>query len=151
MRSGYSFFSGGFMQKQGPVMRLIFGDAYRKFRFRLAFILFGLILGLGSIPGARAEVGQVASGLILHVLAYSVITYLLFTGLRGRPSGNALKAWLTVAFMGALDEFVQSFIPYRNGTARDWAVDVTAGFAVVLLLWIFSSRKPAANTLPGKK
>jgi VanZ family protein len=151
MRSGYSFFSYGFMQKQGPIMRLIFGDAYRTFRFRFAFILFGLILGLGSIPGARAEVGQVASGLILHSLAYSVITYLLFTGLRGRPGGNALKAWLIIAAMGALDEFVQSFIPYRNGTVRDWAVDVTAGFVVVLLLWIVSSRKPAANTPPSEK
>ena len=124
-----------------PITRLIFADTYKTFRFRAAFVLYVLIVGLGSIPGARAEVGQIASGLVLHALAYSIITFLLFTGSDGRPTGIALRAWLIVAIMGALDEFVQSFLPYRNATVHDWMVDVAASFITVFLLWIISLKR----------
>lgn len=90
-------------------MHLLFGDRYNTFRFRAAFVLYVLIVGLGSIPGVRVDVGQIASGLVLHGLAYSIITFPLFTGSNGRPNGKALSAWLIVAIMGAIDEFVQSF------------------------------------------
>jgi VanZ family protein len=120
------------------ITHLFFGDRYKAFRFRSAFVLYGLIVGLGSIPGARAEVGQFASGLILHSLVYSAITFLLFTGSDAHPFGKALKVWVIVAIMGALDEYVQSFFPYRNASVHDWMVDVTAGFVTVILLWIIS-------------
>ncbi|MDP3841768.1 MAG: VanZ family protein [Oxalobacteraceae bacterium] len=91
--------------------------------------------------------GKIASGLVLHGLAYSIITFLLFTGSNGRPSGNALRTWLIVAIMGALDEFVQSFFPYRNAAVHDWAVDVTASFVTVFLLLILT----LSNWLPHDK
>jgi len=134
-----------------PITHLLIGDAHKAFRFRAAFVLYVLIVGLGSIPGARMEVGQFASGLVLHGVAYSIITFLLFTGSDGRPSGKALRAWLIVAIMGAVDESVQSFFPYRNATVHDWTVDVTASFVTVSLLWIISLKSAPTNSLQHDK
>jgi VanZ family protein len=37
--------------------------------------------------------------------------------------------------MGALDECVQSFFPYRTAAVTDWMVDFAAGGLVSILLW----------------
>lgn len=106
-------------------------------RLAIAFSLFAVILAVGSIPGARAEIANVASGLILHSLAYAGICTLLFTGYRGSGARRAVVSVLTVALMGALDESVQSFLPYRHGTVADWLVDVSAASLAAVLLWSF--------------
>lgn len=113
------------MKKHWPVTHWLYSDSYKTFRFRAAFVLYVLIVVLESIPGARVDVGKIASGLVLHGLAYSIITFLLFTGSNGHSTGKALRAWLSVAIMGALDEFAQSFFLCRNAAVHDWAVDVT--------------------------
>jgi VanZ family protein len=41
---------------------------------------------------------------------------------------------LAVALMGAGDEFIQSFFPYRGADVRDWAVDCGSAILVSLLL-----------------
>lgn len=117
------------------------GKKYRKVRFHGAFLLYFLILVFGSIPGARQDVGEIASGLALHATAYSIITFLLFTGYAGRPSRKAIQAFLIVAAMGALDEYVQSFFPYRTAAISDWMVDITAGFLTIGLLVLFNTER----------
>lgn len=77
---------------------IILGDRYRKLRFVSAFILFALIVLIGFIPDARAEIGNLISVIVLHSLGYAAISLLLVTGLPG-----------------ALDEAVQTFLPYRWG------------------------------------
>ena len=125
---------------------LLFGAAHRSLRFRCAFLMYLLILILGSIPHARAEIGEVASGLVLHSVAYAVITFLLITGSRRPVRGAALQAFLIVIVMGAVDEWVQSFFPYRHAAASDWAVDCIASFCTALLMLTLWRRKrlPAA-------
>lgn len=116
---------------------LILDERLRRFRFASALLLFALIVILGSIPGARQEIGTMASGLILHSLAYSVLTLLLFTGGTGSRTGRALKALALVALMGAIDELVQSQLPYRHGAVQDWMVDITSSMITAALLWAF--------------
>ena len=91
---------------------------------------------MGSIPNARAEAGEIASGVVLHSLSYAMITFLLVTGSRRLPLGQAVQAFLIVVVMGALDEYVQSFFPYRHAAISDWLVDCAASLvtASVLLL-----------------
>ena len=115
---------------------MIFSENYRSLRFRSAFLIYSLILILGSIPHARAEVGELASGLVLHGAAYAVITFLLATGSRRAPSGAALQAFFIVVVMGAGDEIVQSFFPYRHAAISDWLVDCTASIITVALLML---------------
>lgn len=116
---------------------LVLDERLRASRFTLALILFALIVLAGSIPGARAELGNMASGLVLHSVAYGGLTLLLFTGTRGTRSERALKAVLTAMAMGAADELVQSMLPYRAGTLLDWMVDATSALVVAALLRAF--------------
>jgi VanZ family protein len=116
---------------------LVLDPKLRKLRYGCGILMYAAIIGMGSIPGARAEIGNYASGLILHSLAYAVITFLLFTGSNGSARERALRAVLTVAAMGAFDEFVQSFLPYRNAAVSDWLVDCNAALITAALLWAF--------------
>lgn len=113
------------------------GSRFRRLRFIAAFVLYGLIVLFGLIPGVRAEIGQFASGLVLHSIAYSTIAFLLFSGLDGSRARNGLISLLNVAVMGAMDEFIQSFVPYRLGRIEDWIVDISAASLALLLLMRF--------------
>lgn len=114
---------------------LVLDDRLRPWRCAAALTLFVLIVAIGSIPGARHEIAHLASGLILHGLAYSGITFLMYTGSRGSQLQRAAKAVLAVMLMGAIDECVQSFLPYRHGAVGDWMVDVSSAFLTAGLLW----------------
>jgi VanZ family protein len=122
---------------------LIPEEQYEPFMFRSALALYFAVILLGSIPGARAEIGMVASGLVLHFFTYSLIALLIACGTRGNAARKALKAFVIVALMGALDEFLQSFLPYRRGALLDWYVDMSAGFLTASLYWTTSLKKAA--------
>jgi VanZ family protein len=120
------------------LLSLLFLDpALRRLRYGAALLLYAAIVGFGAIPGVRAEIGQVASGIVLHTVAYACITVLLFTGSTGAPRSRAIKAVLTVALMGAVDELVQTFLPYRRGAIADWLIDCNAALITAGLLWAF--------------
>lgn len=105
-----------------------------------AIAMFLMIITIGNIPGARADIGAYAPGGVLHSIAYAVLAALSFTGSRGSPLARAGKAVLAVAVMGAGDEFVQSFFPYRGADVRDWAVDVGAAIVAASLLTLLAAR-----------
>jgi VanZ family protein len=105
---------------------LILDPKLRTLRRICAILMYLTIIVAGSIPGARAEIGQVASGPVLHSTAYAILAFLWFTGSAGSPGARAAKAVLAVALMGAGDEYVQSFFPYRGSDVRDWMVDCAA-------------------------
>jgi hypothetical protein len=124
----------------GHVMRAFLANIFlvpkfQRLSYRCAIALYLLILILGSIPGARADIGQYAAGGVLHSVAYSILALLLFSGNKGNRSERALKSVLTIMAMGALDEYVQSFFPYRSADVMDWAVDVISGIVTATVLW----------------
>jgi VanZ family protein len=82
---------------------------------------------------------------ILHSIAYAVLTLLCFLGSTGSPAARAVKAVLAVALMGAGDECIQSFFPYRGADVRDWAVDCSAAVIVSLLLVLLPKAAPASR------
>lgn len=114
---------------------LISEPRYRKLSWRAAFLFYGAILVIGSIPGARADVGELASGFSLHMSAYSILALLLFCGVQGSAWSRACKSILMIAVMGALDECVQSVFPYRSADVMDWLVDMNAGLLISAMLW----------------
>lgn len=118
-----------------PLPELCFAERYERLRYRTALVLYVLVILIGDIPGVRADVGQYASGGVLHSFGYGVLALILFSGTAGGMARRALLSVLMVAAMGALDEFIQSFLPYRHGAVSDWVVDVTAATAVVLPLY----------------
>lgn len=126
---------------------LVLDPKFQRLRYSAAFLAYALIVAMGAIPGARAGIGQFAPGIALHALAYGGITFLLYTGSGGGGPARALKSVLTVAAMGAIDELIQSFLPYRRGAVSDWLVDCSAAVVVAGLLWAFlPARARAART-----
>jgi hypothetical protein len=107
-----------------------------------AVLMYLTIITTGNIPGARADIGAYAPGPVLHSIAYAVLAALWFIGSHGGALARACKAVLAVAVMGAGDEFVQSFFPYRGADVRDWAVDVGAAILVGSVLALLASRTP---------
>lgn len=127
-----------------PLLQLCFAERYARLRFRTALVLYLLVILIGDIPGIRADVGEYASGGVLHSIGYGVLALLLFSGIGGGMARRALLSVLMVAAMGALDEFIQSFLSYRHGSVHDWLVDITAAAVVALLLTVLWPRMLAA-------
>ena len=138
-RAWFSIPEGGHLIDR--MLTPLFSVRYRNLRFRCGFLMYFLILIFGSIPHARAEIGELASGLVLHSVAYAAITFLLATGSRRRGYGAALQAFLIVVFMGAIDELVQSFFPYRHAAVNDWLVDCAASFCTAIFFIVFIRNK----------
>jgi VanZ family protein len=111
-----------------------------------ALLMYLAIVITGNIPGARADIGHYASGAVLHSTAYAVLAALWFLASAGSPAVRAAKAVLAVAAMGAGDELIQSFFPYRGADVRDWAVDCTAAIVTTgLLCLLLPKTVPAAK------
>jgi VanZ family protein len=126
------------------LQQVVLTSAHATLRYRTALVLYLMILVLGSIPGARSDIGSVAPGVVLHSCAYAGLTFLLFTGGAGSPAARAIKSVLTIMAMGALDELVQSFLPYRHGAISDWAVDTAAALVTASVMWLLWSRNKVA-------
>lgn len=105
-----------------------------------AILMYLTIITTGNIPGARADIDTYAPGAVLHSIAYAVLAALWFVGSAGSPLARAGKAVLAVAVMGACDEFIQSFFPYRGAAVSDWAVDVAAAVVASTVLARLASR-----------
>lgn len=130
---------------QATLTQLCFAERHERLRFRTALFLYALVIIIGDIPGARADVGQYASGVVLHSFGYGVLAFLLFSGIAGGMGRRAVLSVLLVAAMGALDEFIQSFLPYRRGAVSDWLVDITAAMLVAAVLYFLWPRMVAAG------
>jgi hypothetical protein len=63
--------------------QILLTSSYARLRYWTAIALYLMILILGSIPGARQDIGEVASGLILHSIAYAGLAFLIYTGSNG--------------------------------------------------------------------
>jgi VanZ family protein len=123
---------------------ILFDPQYQKLRYRAAIGLYVLVLVAGAIPGARADMGKIASGLVLHSIGYAALTFLLYSGRPGTPLARARHSVLCVMLMGAIDEKVQTFFPYRHGSVSDWLVDCAAAIVTALLLYTFWPRAERA-------
>jgi VanZ family protein len=120
-----------------PFLHLLLLDPrLRRLRYGCAIAMFVAIVVTGSIPGARAGVGHYAPGVVLHSLAYATLALLWFTASRGNAAARSLSAVAAVAVMGAIDELVQSFFPYRGADVHDWLVDCSAAVVTCALLWM---------------
>ena len=127
------------------LFRFISGKHLEPVMFRCGLALYLAVIVLGSIPGARDEIGAVASGLVLHFATYSCIAFLLACGAAGDATAKAVKAFCIVAAMGALDEGIQSLLPYRDGAVIDWMIDVTAALFATLMFRMAANGKAATS------
>jgi VanZ family protein len=93
------------------------------------------------VPGA-----SMVPDVVLHTAEFSVLTVLLVNALSGavavRHRAGALWAALLFGVVYAvIDEFHQSFVPGRDASVRDSAVDIAATGLTVLSLGTWSWRR----------
>jgi hypothetical protein len=66
--------------------------------------------------------------------AVAFLSCLIYGGLEGNPLNRALCTLLLIGFLGALDEGIQSFMPYRTADLADWEFDMLAALCCVVPL-----------------
>jgi VanZ family protein len=115
---------------------LLLDPRLNRLRHGAAILMFLAIVIAGSVPGARADIGQYAPGVVLHSCAYSVLALLWFTASRGSAASRSAATVLAIALMGAIDESVQSLFPYRGAAVGDWLVDCSAALFTCAFLWM---------------
>ena len=101
---------------------------------------------------ATLEVAYIVFRKGLHFVEYGLLAFLLYRAFRAvrgieRSPRSLVLAGIVAAAYGLLDEFLQTFVPTRTGSALDWAVD-SAGIVTVLavIAWRERARRrgPAA-------
>ena len=91
-----------------------------------AITLFILMLALGSYPGNAQALTEKINDKILHFLAYSLLTALIYLSLY---STKREKFFITLCIMFALsltDEYIQSMLSFRTASLLDLSVDLLA-------------------------
>ena len=91
-----------------------------------AISLFILMLALGSYPGNAQALTEKINDKILHFLAYSLLTALIYLSLN---STKREKIFITLCIMFALsltDEYIQSMLSFRTASLLDLSVDLLA-------------------------
>jgi VanZ family protein len=83
-----------------------------------------------------------------HVIGYGMLSLLLLRGWRASFKYTrslllraTLLAWLGTAFVAAMDEWHQSYIPSRTGTVWDVLLDSTAGLVFLLVAHLYLRRE----------
>ncbi|MNT35798.1 VanZ like family protein [compost metagenome] len=99
----------------------------------LAAVFFTVLVTVGNVPGLAADMSDAFGDKRLHLAAYAFLTGLIYVSVNRRP---ALVAMLAATAMGALDESIQSFFPYRQAELLDLLADISAAGATVISLHI---------------
>lgn len=99
-----------------------------------AIIFFILMVILGAIPGEAHALSEAVHDKLLHFLAYSVLSVLIYASFTGQPAARAFRTLIIIASLGALDEAIQSLMPYRDANWMDWKADMLASLSSVTLL-----------------
>lgn len=106
----------------------------RKAALVAAALFFLLMIGIGSIPNEANKLSAVVPDKLLHMTAYGFLSALLYIGQRPGKRGRGLVVILAIGILGAVDETIQSFFPYRTAGLPDWLFDILAATIVVTAL-----------------
>jgi VanZ family protein len=115
-----------------PRLSLLIGGAF-----------FLLMVAIGAIPGEATELSAKIPDKLLHFTAYSFLTCCIYRSLSCGLLSRAVRTVMIVGVLGALDENIQRFMPYRSCDLKDWIFDLLAAFfSVVVLSFIFAIANP---------
>ena len=82
---------------------------------------------------------------LAHVMEFGLFSITVFHGIRGGRVGWrfswALATLLIAVAYAGLDEWHQSFVPLREATPRDVAVDALGALLAQVLVWVYAHWK----------
>jgi VanZ family protein len=105
-----------------------------------AILLCILIFAASSTPGAKvSDDFAVDFGVhkAVHLFLYSALFFCFYRGAKNIP----IAALLAIMY-GVTDEFHQTFVPSRQGSAFDVLVDAFAVLISAFVLWKYSHKLP---------
>jgi VanZ family protein len=112
------------------------------------FLLMGLIFVLSAQPSLDSGLGvlDLIGRKLIHFAVYALLCLLWWRLLRTQTeSGKAILLALVLSSLyAASDEFHQSQVEGRNGTAVDWVIDTTGAALVALRLRLHARRETVA-------
>ncbi|WP_019140850.1 VanZ family protein [Noviherbaspirillum massiliense] len=112
-------------------------------------VMFISMVAIGSIPGNADALSAMVYDKVLHTVAYGLLSVLLFFGISGSQRMRALCSIGAIAALGALDEGIQSMLPYRHANFHDWKFNMLGAIASVGLLSSWYSLRMRASRKPG--
>jgi VanZ family protein len=98
-------------------------------RWMAVVLWMGVIFALSATPSLASPFEPIYDFILrkmAHVTAYAVLTILVYGALRlhmTRPTHAWLLAMLIATLYACSDEWHQTFVPGREGTVRDVAID----------------------------
>lgn len=98
------------------------------------------------IPGAKLPHIEAPEGTdkVVHFIFFVVLAFLVERALRAQGIARVvLTVLIALAAFGALDEFVQQFIPGRDMELFDWLADVAGAVVGVTIARLTIERHPA--------
>jgi VanZ family protein len=101
-------------------------------------LLMGAIFVLSDQPSLSSGLGAIdlIGRKLIHFAEYALLCFLWWRALVTvtSPGRAALFAFLLASGYAATDEYHQSFVDGRHGTALDWAIDSAGAAAAALKL-----------------
>lgn len=113
---------------------------------RIAAGYYLLMIMLGSIPGKAEAMSEAVHDKLLHFAAYALLTLFVYGAINANTRVRAALTLAVIGFLGALDEGLQSLLPWRNASWADWQVDMLAALTTVCLLAFLHALRPAPKT-----
>jgi VanZ family protein len=90
---------------------------------------------------------------LAHVTEFGLFSVTVFHGIRGGRSGWSFRwalATLVIAVACAgMDEWHQSFVPFREARARDVAIDALGAMLAQVVVWAYSNWRRAFTAPPS--
>jgi VanZ family protein len=121
-------------QQTAPVLTT---SSLQRYCRAAAWLLFLLMIAIGSIPGKAEALSAATHDKFLHFCAYFTLSVLLYAGLGGAPLRRMLGTLLFIGILGLTDETIQYFLPYRNSETMDWLFNMMAASLSVALCSTF--------------
>ena len=97
----------------------------------LLLLFFVIMISVGSVPGQANHLSAHAGDKLLHLMAYSLMTFLSFQSITASRIARVIVSLLLIASLGLIDEGIQYFLPYRNASLADWCFDIAAAVVVI--------------------
>jgi VanZ family protein len=111
-------------------------------------LLMGVIFVLSDQPSLDSGLGAIdlIGRKLIHFAEYALLCFLWWRALVTvtSPGRAALFAFLLASGYAATDEYHQTFVEGRHGTALDWAIDSAGAAAAALKLRTAPVRNRAA-------
>lgn len=100
----------------------------------IALIFFLFMIIVGSLPGNAQALTEKINDKILHFLAYSLLTALIYLSLSTTHLRKFTLTLSIIAILAMTDEFIQSTMTFRNASFYDLSVDILAASLITSCL-----------------